>query len=156
MGGIDPGSIPPGPPGSDVGSDQATLTEEIVAAVHTTLNSERARQNLPPLHWSEPLAQVARAHSRRMAEDGFRGHIDKRGQGAAERVTAAGIRYAGIGENVARSTNHDGQVSERVAKGWLDSPDHRANILEPHFTRTGLGVHWDGETYYFTQVFLRP
>jgi uncharacterized protein YkwD len=38
----------------------------------------------------------------------------------------------------------------------MDSPGHRANILRPVFTETGIGVWRDGDQYYFTQLFMQP
>jgi len=40
-------------------------------------------------------------------------------------------------------------------QGWMDSPGHRENILRPEYRETGIGVWRTGNTYYFTQLFMR-
>lgn len=120
------------------------------------INQARLAQGLPALIVIPALSDVARGHSYRMGVDGFRGHIDRQGRGAAERLAEAGIPFVGVGENVARGTISSGRVASVLISGWMNSPEHRANILEPRFTETGVGLYFDGARYYCTQVFILP
>src|SRR5262252_7125631 len=119
------------------------------------INQVRRRSGLARLVFSEDLLSVARAYSRRMAEQHFFSHDDPEGRTVRERVDEADIRWRMIGENLAYSSGYVNQVAASL-HGWMESPGHRRNILEPDFNLTAVGV-WitsDG-TVYFTEIFLR-
>lgn len=67
----------------------------------------------------------------------------------ASRVVAAGYRFRGIGENILQGT--DSPLTAFAM--WMDSPPHRANILDQDFTEIGLGVTADG---YWCVIFATP
>jgi uncharacterized protein YkwD len=136
--------------------DPRIAAPEMEQRLEEAVNAIRAQAGLPALQHSDMLARVSRAHSKNMARDQFRGHYDLAGRGAAERLNAAAIPYAAVGENVARSTNYDGAALKAVIDGWMQSAGHRENILSPIFSTTGVGVEWDGTRFYCTQVFVRP
>jgi hypothetical protein len=117
------------------------------------INRIRTRHGLRPLVPHEPLSEVARAHSRHMVQGGFFDHTDPSGRKPADRVSAAGVRWLRVTENIAMNAGMEDPVEQALA-GWMDSPGHRANILDPEVTHTGLGVA-EGEDgrYLFTQVF---
>jgi uncharacterized protein YkwD len=119
------------------------------------INEVRAEAGLSPLQPLDALRTLARAHSRHMYETQKLTHQGPEGQDVAARALDAGIRYRLVGENVAMNYNQPEPV-EAAVSGWLDSPGHRANILRPDFTHTGVGIVGEGSTYYFTQIFLRP
>jgi uncharacterized protein YkwD len=118
------------------------------------INRLRGEHGLLPLLWREDLAAVAREHSRAMVEDGFMGHVDPQGRRPADRVRAAQIGYERVGENVA--TNKGTEDPPRAAvEGWMTSPGHRRQILDPDFVETGVGIAvGDDGTYAFTQLFV--
>lgn len=118
----------------------------------TLTNDERTKEELRPLEPHPLLMQIAREHSANMARQGKMTHkLD--GKGPAERAKGAGYRYARIGENVAWS---QGGTLKEILKGWMNSPAHRANIMNKDYREIGLGVAENdkGEKYY-TQVFGR-
>jgi uncharacterized protein YkwD len=119
------------------------------------VNERRQAEGLPPLEPSETLAAVARAYSCRMGEEEFFDHVSPDGDSVADRVEAAGVRYLAVGENLAfiRGTHDPVDI---IVDGWMESPGHRANIVNDAYTHQGMGICLVGETYYFTQVFLRP
>lgn len=113
------------------------------------VNRERIRRGVPELQWSTELRDVARSHSDDMFRRGYFNHFDPDGKGPDDRARAAGISYGTVGENLALAP------SASVAHGGLmDSPGHRANILNKDFHRFGIGVI-DGGIYgkMFTQMF---
>lgn len=122
--------------------------------VRQRINEKRREHGLSPLQGSDEVAQVAREHSRRMAEEKFFGHVDPAGRAFFDRLRGAGIDYRAAAENIFSSTNVPDPV-ESAVKGWMGSPGHRANILRPEFNQTGVGIWREGDTFYFTQVFLR-
>jgi uncharacterized protein YkwD len=139
-----PSSFPP----------QSEKSAEIEAAVRQRINQVRQKNGLSTLQNNEKLAQVARKYSRLMAEKKFFSHTAPDGSTLQDRVKADGIFYWMVGENLFKGTNLPQPVSASV-EGWLKSPGHRANILRPVFTETGVGVWRVNNTYYITQLFLR-
>ncbi|MBB2938467.1 uncharacterized protein YkwD [Amycolatopsis bartoniae] len=109
-------------------------------AVVRLSNAARARAGLRPLRSDERLRTAARAHSKDMAQRDFCAHINPDGRTPGERMSAAGYPAPGA-ENVAR-----GQDSpHKVVQAWLDSPGHRANLLNPEFTTIGAGAYYLGD-----------
>jgi len=152
------------PPDSETSLDEAVTAlpkqrlREIEALEQQCLdeiNQVRRKSGLARLIFSEQLLSVARAYSRRMAEQHFFSHDDPEGRTVRERVDEADIRWRMIGENLAYSSGYVNPVAASL-HGWMESPGHRRNILEPDFNLTAVGV-WitsDG-TVYFTEIFLR-
>jgi uncharacterized protein YkwD len=122
--------------------------------VRQRINQRRSEHGLGPLQSSSELARLAREHSRRMAEEKFFAHVDPAGRSLIDRLQQAGIDYWAAAENIFSSTNVSDPV-EFALRGWMESPGHRANILRPEFKQTGVGIWREGDTFYFTQVFLR-
>lgn len=120
------------------------------------INRERAAARLPKLAWDEAAARAARAHSARMRDAGFFAHDDPERGGVARRATAARIGWTAIAENIFTCKGYR-QPAEVAVKGWMKSPGHRRNLLDPHYTRTGVGIVTapDG-TYHMTQIYFRP
>ncbi|MDM9379765.1 CAP domain-containing protein [Chlorogloeopsis sp. ULAP01] len=133
---------------------QTAKTAEIEAGVRQSINQVREQNGLKPLQNNERLADVARNYSRQMAEKNFFSHTGADGSTVETRVRAGGISYWVVGENLFKGRNIS-QPVEISVDGWLKSPGHRANIMRPYFTETGVGVWRDGNTYYITQLFLR-
>jgi uncharacterized protein YkwD len=124
------------------------------AQVRQRINMIRQQQGLSQLRHHEQLAQVARNYSRRMAEQHFFAHKSPQGDTMVERVRSMGIVYFMLGENLFTCTNIPQPVPAAIT-GWMNSPGHRTNILQSEYRETGVGVWRQGNTYYFTQLFLR-
>jgi uncharacterized protein YkwD len=108
-----------------------------------------------PVIASPTLDQVALEHSRDMAEHRKLGHPGSDGSAPADRVTRAGYVWQGTGENVASGQ----QTADVVVKGWLQSPGHCENIMEPRFTEMGVAFALapdQNPNIYWTQVFATP
>lgn len=143
----------PAPPTASTPT-QSDAVGQMEAQVRSQINQIRQAQGLRPLTQNDRLAQVARAYSHRMAEEHFFAHTSPSGDTMVERVQGAGIFYLMLGENLFTSTNLP-QPATAAVEGWMNSPGHRANILRPEYRETGIGVWRVGNTYYFTQLFLR-
>lgn len=119
------------------------------------VNRVRRRSGLTRLVFYEDLLRVAREYSRRMAEQKFFSHNDPEGRSVKERVDEADIKWQMVGENLAYSNGYVNPVAASL-HGWMESPGHRRNILEPDFNLTAIGV-WIGSdgTVYFTEIFLK-
>jgi uncharacterized protein YkwD len=99
------------------------------------LNRERATQSLPPLQWDEALAKAARQHANRMAFYNILEHQLQGEPDLQERLTQAGARFGSIAENIAV-----GASPETIHAGWMHSPGHRGNILNPNLTAVGIAT----------------
>ncbi|MCR4324406.1 MAG: CvpA family protein [Candidatus Curtissbacteria bacterium] len=115
----------------------------------TLVNQERAKEGIDPVVWDEDLAEVGRAHSRDMFERQYFSHFSPEGKDVGDRLQEAGIKYSIAGENLALAP-----TLSRAHSGLMNSSGHRRNILDPAFSRIGIGVI-DGGVYgkIFTQVF---
>ncbi|GAA3048218.1 hypothetical protein GCM10017562_07930 [Streptomyces roseofulvus] len=134
----DPGGGKQNDPGQGSAADQ----------VISLVNAERAKAGCGPLTANATLTSAAQGHSDDMAARDFFDHTNPDGDGPGERVTAAGYPWTTYGENIAK-----GQTTpEQVMDAWMNSPGHRANILNCDFKEIGVGIHTDGGPYW-TQVF---
>ena len=124
---------------------------EFEMRVFELTNAERASHGLRALTWHEDLAAAARAHSQDLVQSGTFGHNSSDGTDFATRITQTGARWWMVAENVSggRST------PEAMVEGWMNSPGHRANILNPDLTHLGVGVYpSSGRAFTGTQKFI--
>jgi uncharacterized protein YkwD len=102
-----------------------------------------------PLAWSEALAQAARVHALDMERTDFFDHAGSDGSDPFTRVVRAGYSPRAAGENLAFNQ----ETPEDVVRGWLASPHHCANIMDPRFRELGVAyvisrrreqsIYWD-------------
>lgn len=109
--------------------------EGLEDAVVRIVNAERARAGLPPLRTDERLRSAARAHCEDMARRDFCAHDNPDGLTPVDRMRAAGYPRPAA-ENVARGQD----TPHKVMRDWMNSPGHRANVLNPDFATIGAGV----------------
>ncbi|MGA3347670.1 MAG: CAP domain-containing protein [Candidatus Sulfotelmatobacter sp.] len=108
-----------------------------------SVNRAREKQGLPGLRWSNELAIAARKHARVMAEHGDAQHGFPGEPGMAARATQAGAKFSSLSENVCL-----GARVEAIAAEFLNSPMHRANILDSGTDSIGVGVvERDGQLF---------
>ncbi len=115
----------------------------LVRATLCVLNNARARHNIRPLRLNRKLSRAARRHSRAMARHRFFSHNSRGGADFVERIRRtgylSGARSWYVGENIAYGSRS--QSSPRsIARAWLNSPPHRANILNRSFREIGIGL----------------
>jgi uncharacterized protein YkwD len=148
------------PPESSIGSKMAW-------EIHRLVNEQRTNNGVPALEVDQVgVTNAAIKHSRNMARTGIASHVID-GKGPADRLRDENVSFTAWGENIYHSwCQTNGQPSYNVAdfaqqsvSWWMNSPGHRANILNPDFTHTGIGI-WaiprDGKGYmYATQVFIK-
>lgn len=119
---------------------KATASLRNVDAARTEMleevNAVRRKAGAPPLKLEGHLQKAAQEHAEDMLERGYFAHESPSGTTVRERSTAAGYEWKTIGENIA-----EGQFSvDEVMRIWMNSPAHRKNILDPHFTELGIGL----------------
>lgn len=118
------------------------------AQIVTLANKERARSGCGALTPNPLLERAAQGHSDDMARRNFFDHTNPDGQGPGDRITATGYSWFTYGENIAMGQ----PTPESVMQAWMNSPGHRANILNCRFAEIGVGVVTSGGPYW-TQVF---
>ena len=118
------------------------------------VNGHRANFGLAPLSWDPGAACIAFEHSLDMDVRAFFSHTNPSGQGPGQRLLAAGIGSSTHGENI--YWQMPPATAGQAVGGWMTSPPHRANILNPAFTQMGIGVHEAGGECWWTQLFLAP
>lgn len=131
-------------------STPVTVSREaaVEAEVLKLVNEERAKAGCSPLAANSSLTKLAESFSDDMAGRGFFDHTDPDGRTPWDRAAAAGVTDLG-GENIAR-----GQAdAAAVMQAWMNSPGHRANILNPDFKTLGVGVHFGPGGPWWTQDF---
>ncbi|MEU0430244.1 sigma-70 family RNA polymerase sigma factor [Streptomyces sp. NPDC006290] len=120
-----------------------------VAQVVVLVNKERAAAGCGPLTEDTQLEEAARAHSDDMAARDFFDHTNPDGADPGQRITAAGYHWSTYGENIAMGQ----QTPQAVMDSWMNSPGHRANILNCSFKNIGVGVHKGSGGPWWTQDF---
>ncbi len=116
------------------------------------INQARCDNGLTPLTLNEQLGAAALAHAIDMATNNFFSHTGSDGSDVSARVTATGYPWRLVGENLAGGPNDPARVHEML----MNSPGHRANILDPGYREFGLGViNREAAEYrwYWTEVF---
>jgi len=112
---------------------------EAVPRVIELTNQARAAHGLPPLKMSSLLNESAQVQTDDMATNSFHDHIGSDGSTPGDRIYRTGYDAVATGENVACGD----PTPEQVVAGWMDSPGHRANILNPAFREIGVGYTFD-------------
>lgn len=107
-----------------------------------------------PLKLSLALSEAALAHSLDMATRNYFDHAGPDGSTPASRVTRAGYAWQVVGENLAAGV----PTPEEAVAGWLKSPAHCQNLMDPRFTDMGVGYTVnpkDPSVIFWTQVFAQ-
>lgn len=113
-------------------------------------NRERAVRKLPLLKWDDGLARAARKHAELMAEHGLLEHQMPGEAELATRAHEAGASFSHITENIAM-----GASAEKFHDGWMNSPGHRANILDNEADSIGIAVVEGEVDLYAVEDFAR-
>lgn len=131
--------------------DKDALSAEEMGVLEAT-NAERVKAGLKPLKAAPKLMDAARGHSNNMAAQSKLDHVLD-GKSPGDRVKATGYLFATCGENVGWNS----PTPAETVKMWMNSPGHKANILNKDYTEIGIAVarNSKGEPYW-TQVFGRP
>ena len=108
---------------------------ELEARMLELVNGERVAIGLRPLAADPELTQVARQHSTDMFARGYFAHVTPEGHDPFERMREANVRFLTAGENLALAP-----TLQIAHTGLMNSPGHRANILQPDFERVGIGI----------------
>lgn len=121
-------------------------------------NIQRDRtESLPPLAQNDLLDKIATERLEDMFSKQYFEHQSPEGIEASDIAKEIGYKYILIGENIALGNFKDDQT---LVQAWMDSPGHRANILNNSYTQIGIavkkGIYKEQETWIGVQIFARP
>lgn len=126
----------------------SSSTTAYEAEVVRLVNQRRAEHGLKPLSQDWQLSRVARYKSQDMKDLGYFSHTSPTYGSPFQMMKSFGISYRTAGENIAK-----GYASpQAVVNAWMNSPGHRANILNSTYTHIGVGFVSSGN--YWTQMFI--
>ncbi len=117
------------------------------------VNKERAAAGLPALKVNTKLAGVAEKKAEDLRDKNYFAHQSPTYGSPFDMMKQFGISYTSAGENIAKGQ----KTPSDVMNGWMNSPGHRANILNSNYTEIGVGYVTDSNgTTYWVQHFIRP
>ncbi|HEY6273440.1 MAG TPA: CAP domain-containing protein [Terriglobales bacterium] len=114
------------------------------------LNLERQHAGVPLLVWDSHLADAAQTHAEKMARAGDISHRFAGESNLTERASDAGALFKSVAENVALANN-----PEEIHLALMNSPGHRANILNPQYNAVGIGAVEVKAELYVTEDFAQ-
>lgn len=122
-----------------------------------TNNHRKTNGSLPALARNSELDQIASLRIRDMFEREYFEHNSPSGIGASDIASGVGYEFILIGENIALGNFAS---DEDLVQAWMDSPGHRANILNNRYTEIGIGAEkglYKGKKVWLAvQIFGRP
>ncbi|MGG4265432.1 CAP domain-containing protein [Peribacillus simplex] len=125
--------------------------QSVEQQVLSLVNEERSKSGLPSLEMDTAVSNIANIKSEDMRDNNYFNHTSPSYGSPCDMMKSFGISYKYAGENIAA-----GQPSaDAVMKAWMNSPDHKANILNKNYTHIGIGHATGGKyTHYWTQQFI--
>ncbi|HWR43471.1 CAP domain-containing protein [Sporomusa sp.] len=135
-------SVPQAPKASGVTADEKLA--------FNLLNADRAANGLPPLKLNLVVTAVAERHAQDEIDRNFFAHVNPDGKSPFDRMRSAGISFGYAGENLAINRN-----VTAAQQAFMNSPGHRANILNPNYKQVGIGVRYSPQgSVYIVQNFI--
>lgn len=123
--------------------------EKAKILIFSLINRERKAAGLNELKMDPALGKIAQSHADEMQRLKYAAHRSPTTGMAADRANTAGIPWLRIGENVAVN-----QSALQAHQSLMESPAHRANVLDPAFEYIGLGIVFDDDNHGNRQVYL--
>ena len=127
-----------------VAADTAALKD----SVFWEINHERLEMGVGPLQENEYLSEAATNKLADMFSRNYWDHVSPEGVKAWYFIDNTGYTYDIAGENLARGFI----TADSMTEAWMKSPTHKANILNPNYTKIGVGYTTPG--HYCTQMFI--
>lgn len=137
--------------------DYPNSTLSVSGILNETNRQRKENGSLPSLLENLKLDRIASLRIKDMFEKGYFEHKSPTGIGASDIASDVGYDFILIGENIALG-NFNGDKA--LVQAWMDSPGHRANILNTRYTEIGIGAEkgkYNGkEVWLAVQIFGRP
>lgn len=136
---------------SSAADGSVSSKEGYCAQAFDLINQNRANAGLAPLTWNTAAAAAARTRANEIVSQFS--HTRPGGSSGLTALSESGTSFIRAGENLAAGQDTAGEA----VNSWMNSPDHRANILKPEFTQTGIAcIYIPGSEYgyYWVQLFI--
>lgn len=134
--------------GTDIPEQENNENSSFAKQVVKLVNEERVKAGLHELTIDTQIEAAALIRAKEMKQSFS--HTRPDGSSFSTALKEQGVSYKGAGENIAWGQ----KTPEEVMKGWMNSEGHRANILNPKFTKIGVGFYQDANgRNYWTQLF---
>jgi uncharacterized protein YkwD len=136
--------------------------KELERRIFQLSNDARRKNHLPSLDWDNSLALKAQDKSDDMLQKKYFSHTSPEGKTIKDRMQeekpASFGTISRVGENIYMGSRFDYTVDVKtqarmIVDGWMTSPGHRKNMLDPNYTHMGIGVSARGKDCYATQIF---
>ena len=159
---------------SEVVLSKPISISDVENAILKYTNEVRKNNGLSELKQDDNLGRIAREHSDDMVKNDYFDHVNLNGEDPSDRAKRTGFTkrkqsgggwYSeGIAENIGKMPtgnvvgvgyvlNNADSIAKAHVNSWMESPGHRANILNKQYTNLGVGVSYDGLYYVATQNF---
>lgn len=141
--------------GTESQGDYLARVEE---EIFTATNNERAKNGLKPFNRNSTANGYARSKSLEMLNLNYFDHNSPNNGTIMDIAKRDGWKYSRIGENIYTMSGYAANDvnGTSITNGWMNSPGHRANILNSSFTDIGIGVTFRNGKAYATQIFYTP
>jgi uncharacterized protein YkwD len=129
---------------------------QVAELIFSLTNQNRANVGVSALTWDEGLYSIADGHAREMAQYQYLNHVNKEGRTAMGRALEYGLNLHGFAENIAFNGNefdNPNAVAAAFITLWMNSDEHRQNILDGDMTHLGVSVRKGENGYYAVQNF---
>ncbi|NRS15615.1 hypothetical protein HPY28_00125 [Brevibacillus sp. HB1.2] len=123
-------------PAAPVNQAEQGKTGDFAKQVADLVNQERAKAGLKPVQMDAALSKVALAKAQDMSANNYFDHNSPTYGSPFDMMKQYGIQYSTAGENIAMGQ----QSPQEVMQQWMNSEGHRQNIMNPAFTKIGVGV----------------
>ena len=141
------GVASPKTPSSQTSSSSLSSAEQEMVKL---VNEARSQNNLPALKVDTQLSNVARIKAQDMIDNNYFSHYSPKYGSPFDMMKAFSIHYVNAGENIAGN-----QSVKNAQNSLMNSPGHRANILNPNYTHIGIGIRKGGPYgNMFSQMFI--
>lgn len=139
-------------------------TEKLALKIHLLVNEERTKEGLNSLGWSSSMSKIAKKHSEDMILRNYYDHLSPERKDVADRYEQEDFickkllpdgSYLKGGENLAliNGLKRTSDIAPLVVGSWMESPDHRKNILYNFYDSEGIGIMISDDELYITQNF---
>lgn len=129
--------------------DEENTENSFAMQVIKLVNKERAKEGLPELRYDAKIEKAALVRAKETVASFS--HTRPDGSSFSTALKEQGVSYRGAGENIAWGQ----KTPEEVMEGWMNSPGHRANIMNKNFTKIGVGYYQNAQgRNYWTQLFV--
>jgi len=128
-------------------TNTAVAESQYISEVIRLVNVERAKEGLSALSTNSTIQAAAQVRAQEIVTSFA--HTRPDGSSCFTALDQGGVSYSGAGENIA----YGQPTPAAVVDAWMNSPGHRANIMNASFTTIGVGCYNSGGTYYWSQFF---